>query len=416
VALQSGDSSTEFQVIQQLHGPAFRPGQFHAVVVGPGYQPKQDAVFIPTGWRRKYVRCPRLEVSDFIVEDRQKPNGLILPRWSRTVRQLQAWHLSKVEEADGFSIPPEEVLPTATSVPNRWCHTPGDPCERTDPEAGEKAIRAHLDYEGFPHVIPLWVRRRYLYYVSDGNSMTQAGFLLDEDDKPRFYSDRLLLWEGEAWMMQLGVYGSDLSNKPIILSRSPIFVTDDMTFVSTFQCLRVGQTQAEYNKGINLYTPALSPMSLADYLRGPLSDLLIREERVDVRLLRPTIRTYSPREPVADLQAKLLANLDKKWKKEEAEEKLMNSPTLAKWRAKVESGESGATASCGCAYCWRCSHAQCKHGYVTCDGCWSTYGVAGLCNKVSFKPATAHKGSKSGEYNVILSDSNTVSGSGDPNW
>jgi hypothetical protein len=92
-----------------------------------------------------------------------------------------------------------------------------------------------------------------------------------------------------------------------------LYVADDMTFIATHQCLRIGQSVEEYQKGINLYAPHAAPMSLVDYVRGPLSDYWNRNGKV--HLIRPKMKLVRAKEVASshELQDQLLAKVQKKY-------------------------------------------------------------------------------------------------------
>jgi hypothetical protein len=245
--------------------------------------------------RRKYTRSPKGTWMIPLAADKTDGKGRISPRYTAQRATVERWRITdkpmSIEGNGEFKY----VRPTNFKAGQRghdegntWCHTPTHECEFTDPMPFVDKLRDYLDRNGWGHLKIAWCQRRYLYYTSDGSVEKQAGILVDADGNKRLYGQRPLLYEGECWALQFLSPEDDMVLTPGIL-----FVDDDMTFITTYQCLRVGQTLHEYNRGINLYAPAEAPMTLDEYLCGPLTDYW--ERRQGLKALNPNMEIVKPK-------------------------------------------------------------------------------------------------------------------------
>jgi len=349
-------SGREFKALVEIEGEqrlvdcigTNRPGLYHALCVNPpvdyweglpGLSAKRLAMYkeklrvvnkhlviVPKAHRKRYARTPHAKgVTLTTIHTKDQGRGKyeeFIPRWSVREFGIEKWQfVSKdVIEDDGkkretilrYKKPHEsDALIGQQSGANAWCHTPIHPCEwETDPRQGYKAVRAHLDDYGFEHLHIDWIQRRFLFYTSDGNRKTQVGQIKHPD--PMWGSaKRILLWADECWAMQLSAQADNGVWR--MVTPGMLFVADDMTFIATYQCLRIGQSLTEYRAGINLYAPHAAPMSLADFITGPLSDYW--DSKGNIKLIRPQIQMVRAKEvaTTGDLQKALLDKIQKKY-------------------------------------------------------------------------------------------------------
>jgi hypothetical protein len=342
----------EFKALLELHGEhrlvkthgARRPGLYHALIVcppddffkdtevdhkrkgkGSDRKPGPLVVVVPSCMRKRYARSPHpkgLNLTTVTEQDRSYDKRIV-PRWTEREFAIAKWQYQPTDEAAPqsgkkpllkYAAPPKEEqsgLIGKHPGGNTWCHTPIHECEwEVDPKPGYDAMRKHLDDHDFKHLRIDWVQRRFLFYTSDGHKSKQTGQI--ESDHPVYGSHRrVLLWEGECWACQLSVKPKDGPRK--VVTPGVLYVADDLTFIATHQCLRIGQSVEEYQKGINLYAPHAAPMSLIDYVRGPLTDYWNRNNKIE--LIRPKMKFTRAKEAASphDLQKQLLDKVQKKY-------------------------------------------------------------------------------------------------------
>lgn len=315
---------------------ANRPGLYHAMIASPPadifaefkathpkatLEPSSTVVIVPHAYRKQYARTPKVSGLTTTVASPQDRtvDGRFMPRWTADHFTIEKWEYRAVPAQNTGDKPILQYMEPADaqqrigkdSGSNAWCHTPIHECEwKVDPRPGYEAIRKHLDDYGFKHLDIDWVQRRFLFYTSDGQRSRQVGQI--EYEHPQFGSNKkVLLWAGECWALQLSAKDAEGRRRGLI--PGILFVSDDMVFIATHQCLRIGQTMAEYQKGINLYAPHAAPMQLHEFVTGPLTDYW--ERQGNIKLIRPKMKLMKAKQAASahELQKELLDKVAAKY-------------------------------------------------------------------------------------------------------